>query len=264
MTVRLHQVRSGYVGFRLQSISLDWAASGLTALIGPNGCGKSTLLKTIAGHLDPNGGSVEISGQGIGRLGNRRLAKLVSFLPQHPVMPPAITVRDLVGYGRAPHQNLFGFRSAEDEERVEGAMSLVDLTALSDRPLASLSGGQRQRAFIAMCMAQDTPYLMFDEPTSFLDIRYQLDVLDLLTVLKATGKVVVVVLHDIEQAARYADEIIVMKAGGIVDRGPPGQVVTEAMIADVFGIAAEVFPDPNTGTPLISPIPSAPAPAVAS
>ncbi|MEM6609440.1 MAG: ABC transporter ATP-binding protein [Pseudomonadota bacterium] len=255
MSIRLSHIVSGYDNFRLNDVSLDFGVSGITALIGPNGCGKSTLLKTVSGHLNPRGGQVEVSGFDIAQLSNKRIAKLVSYLPQHPVLPPAISVRDLVGYGRAPHQNLFGFRSAEDDQKVDAAIEEVDLPDLADRPLASLSGGQRQRAFIAMCVAQDTPYLLFDEPTSFLDIRYQFEILDLLRTQAKSGKIILVVLHDIEQAARYADEIIVMNDGQAIERGNPMDVITAELLEDVFELRSTVFPDPNTGTPLISAVP---------
>ncbi len=253
MSIRLTDIRAGYDAFRLNDVSVEMRAGMITALIGPNGCGKSTLLKSAARHLDPGPGRVEIAGQDIARIGRRRIARIVSLLPQHPVVPPAISVRDLVAYGRAPHQNLFGFRSAADDRKVDEALDLVELDILRERPVASLSGGQRQRAFVAMCVAQDAPYMLFDEPTSSLDIKYQYEVLDLLRALKSAGKTVVVVLHDIEQAARYADELVVMKDGSFLRRGAPADVVTREMVREVFGIEAKVFPDPNTGTPLISP-----------
>ena len=253
MTIALENIRSGYDGFRLDGVSFEIATGSLTALIGPNGCGKSTLLKTMARHLAPGGGRVSIGGDDLSRLRVKDIAKRVAILPQHPVVPPGITVEQLVGYGRAPHQNLLGFRTAEDDTRIIEALETVAITDLADRLVGDLSGGQRQRAFVAMAIAQDTPYVLFDEPTSFLDIRYQYEVLDLMAALNASGKTVVTVLHDIAQAARYATDVVVMRDGKLHARGTPGETVTEAMINEVYEVQARVFSDPVTGSPMVSP-----------
>ena len=256
MSIALHDIRSGYDDFRLDGVTLEIATGSRTALIGPNGCGKSTLLKTIARQLHPGGGRVEVAGQEIATLRSPAVARLVSILPQHPIVPPGIGVETLVGYGRAPHQNFLGVRTPEDQENIEAALEITSLTELRARPVTTLSGGQRQRAFIAMCIAQDTPYVLFDEPTSFLDIRYQYEVLDLLAQLNAAGKTVIVVLHEIAQAARYATDLLVMKAGAVHARGAPDAVVTPEMVAQVYGIEALVYADPVSGTAVVSPLPA--------
>lgn len=253
MTIALENIRSGYDGFRLDGVSFEIATGSLTALIGPNGCGKSTLLKTMARQLVPGGGCVSIGGDDLSRLRVKDIAKRVAILPQHPVVPPGITVEQLVGYGRAPHQNLLGFRTSEDDAKISEALETVAIINLADRMVADLSGGQRQRAFVAMAIAQDTPYVLFDEPTSFLDIRYQYEVLDLMAALNASGKTVVTVLHDIAQAARYATDVVVMRDGKLHARGTPGETVTEAMINEVYEVQARVFSDPVTGSPMVSP-----------
>ena len=254
MSIVLEDIRAGYGGFRLDGVSLEIAEGSLTILIGPNGCGKSTLLKAIARQLGPAGGRVRMGGDDIASLRTKEVARRVAILPQHPVVPPGISVAQLVGYGRAPHQNLLGFRTEADEAMIAEALRTVALTDLADRPVSDLSGGQRQRAFIAMAIAQDTPYVLFDEPTSFLDIRYQFEVLDLMATLNKAGKTVVAVLHDIAQAARYGDDLVVMKDGAVRARGAPEETVTAEMIAEVYGIAARVFPDPESGTPSLSPV----------
>lgn len=253
MSIVLENVCSGYDAFRLDAVTLDIAEGSFTALIGPNGCGKSTLLKTIARQVSPGGGRVTIAGADLSRLRTRQVARRVAVLPQHPVVPPGITVAQLVGYGRAPHQNLLGFRTAEDDAKIAEALEMVAIGDLSDRLVSDLSGGQRQRAFVAMVIAQDTPYVLFDEPTSFLDIRYQYDVLDLMAGLPGAGKTVVAVLHDIAQAARYATDVVVMADGRIRHRGAPAETVTEAMVADVYGLNAVIFADPVSGTPMLTP-----------
>lgn len=253
MSIELHNIRAGYGGFRLAGVSTEIKTGGFTALIGPNGCGKSTLLKTLCGQLSAGGGQVKIGGQDIARLRLKQLAREVAFLPQHPVIPPGITVEQLVGYGRAPHQNLFGMKTPEDSAAIQMAIETTDLAHAKSALVSDLSGGQRQRAFLAMCIAQDTPYVLFDEPTSFLDIRYQYEVLDLMKGLCQSGKTVIAVLHDIPQAARYADALIVMQDGALVDQGPPDAIVNAEMMARVYGIKSHVYADPISHTPTISP-----------
>lgn len=254
MSITVTNTTAGYDGFRLKRVSVTIPTGSLTALIGPNGCGKSTLLKTIGRFLPPGAGRVEIAGQNIAAMRNRAIAQQLAILPQHPVVPPGITVRQLVGYGRAPHQNLFGFRTAQDDRAIDAALDTVSLQDLAAHAVGTLSGGQRQRAFIAMCIAQDTAYLLFDEPTSFLDIKYQYEVLDLMRHLHERGKTCVVVLHDIAQAARYATDLVVMKSGALQAEGPPETVITPAMVQSVYGIAAQVYPDPVSGTRVVSPL----------
>lgn len=254
MSILLQNIRSGYDSFRLRDVTLEIAQGSLTALIGPNGCGKSTLLKTISRELKPGGGTVSVAGQNIAALRTKEVARLVAVLPQHPVVPPGITVEQLIGYGRAPHQNLLGMRSDQDREIIEAALETVKLTQERGHLVSALSGGQRQRAFVAMCIAQDTPYVLFDEPTSFLDIRYQYDVLDLMAELHQRGNTVVAVLHDIAQATRYATDLVVMKDGALHARGTPQNITTEQMITEVYGISVRVYSDPVTHTPTVTPI----------
>lgn len=254
MSIHLKNINAGYEGFRLQNISLEIETGSLTALIGPNGCGKSTLLKTIARILPAGIGQVQIGGRDIRLERTKAVARKVAVLPQHPVVPPGISVQQLVGYGRAPHQNLLGFKTAKDHEMIERALETVSLSKLRSRLVSELSGGQRQRAFIAMSIAQDTPYLLFDEPTSFLDIRYQYEVLDLLADLNSLGRTCVVVLHDIAQAARYASDLVVMKEGAIHSRGKPSDVITSQTVEQVYGIKAHVYADPISDTAVVSPI----------
>lgn len=254
MSIRLEALSGGYEGFRLQNVSLEIRQRSLTALIGPNGCGKSTLLKTIAGQIGPGDGRVSIGGDDIAMLRTKEVAKRVAVLPQHPIVPPGITVEQLVAYGRAPHQNLFGFRTAADDAKIAEAIETVALGELATRLVSDLSGGQRQRAFVAMVIAQDTPNVLFDEPTSFLDIRYQYEVLNLIQGLNRAGKTVVAVLHDIAQAARYATDIVVMSGGDVRHRGAPSDTVTEEMVRDIYGLASRVFADPVSGTPMVTPL----------
>ncbi|MEO9652280.1 MAG: ATP-binding cassette domain-containing protein [Roseobacter sp.] len=254
MSIVLENVISGYDTFRLASVSLEITEGSLTVLIGPNGCGKSTLFKTISGQLKPSNGNLSIAGSDMSRLRTRAVAKFVSVLPQHPIVPPGISVEQLVGYGRAPHQNMFGIRTAKDQESIETALETVSMIDRRDHLVSDLSGGQRQRVFVAMCLAQDTPYVLFDEPTSFLDIRYQYEVLDLMADLNNAGKTIVAVLHDLAQAARYASQLIVMKGGRIHAVGKPDDVIDETMVYDVYGIKTKLFADPISGTALISPV----------
>lgn len=256
MSIELKDVRAGYDGFQLRDITLTIKQGSFTALIGPNGCGKSTLLNTIARVLPAQSGAISIGGLDVTKAKSKAIARQVAVLAQTPVVPPAISVEQLVSYGRAPHQNLFGMRSEADIKAVENALETTELNDLRNRRLADLSGGQRQRAFIAMCLAQDTPYMLFDEPTSYLDIRYQFETLSLLKKLQMSGRTCVVVLHDIAQAARFADRLVVMKDGAIRCDGDPETVVTPEILQDVYGIRARVYPDPVTGTPTLSPIPA--------
>ncbi|EPJ49528.1 MAG: FhuC protein [Osedax symbiont Rs1] len=252
MSIVLEKVCAGYSDFQLKDISLTLKKGSFTALIGPNGCGKSTLLNAISRVIPLRSGSICIEGKDLSKTKNKQIAKMMAMLPQHPVVPSAISVEQLVGYGRAPHQNLLGIRSKEDIEFIEQALEKTALIALRNKRLSELSGGQRQRAFIAMCLAQDTGYLLFDEPTSFLDIRYQFETLELLADLKSQGRSCVVVLHDIMQAARYADDLVIMRDGEVKLHGEPSQVLTESMLKDIYDINAKVYADPVTGTPALS------------
>jgi len=231
----------------------------VTVIVGPNACGKSTTLRALGRLLRPAGGSVLLDGTELSRIPTRTIARSVGLLPQTPVAPEAITVSDLVARGRQPHQRWWQQWSDADERAVADAMERTGVTALGDRPVDELSGGQRQRVWIAMALAQDTDLLLLDEPTTYLDIAHQVEVLDLVRRLAAPaadgtrGRTVVTVLHDLNQAARYADHLVAMKAGRIVAEGRPGDVVTAGLVREVFGLEAVVVPDPVTGSPLVVP-----------
>jgi iron complex transport system ATP-binding protein len=226
----------------------------ITALVGPNGCGKSTLLRGLSRLLKPASGGVYLSGRDIHAMNARDLARQLGILPQSPTAPDGLTVHELVAQGRYPHQNWFQQWSAEDERIVQDALDTTNLSMFADRPVDTLSGGQRQRAWIAMALAQQTEVLLLDEPTTYLDLAYQMDVLDLLDDLNAEGRTIVMVLHDLNQAARYADTIVAMRGGQIVAQGEPEDVMTPENILQVFGLKSEVIPDPVTGTPMCVPI----------
>jgi len=213
----------------------------VTALVGPNGSGKSTLLKGLADQLSPTDGSVVLDGQDIQSLSTKVLAKKLGLLSQESTSPDSITVEDLVYHGRYPHRGFFESVSEEDECAVDNAIDLAGCGHLRDRAVGSLSGGQKQLAWIAMALAQDTDVLLLDEPTTFLDLHHQLEVMDIVETLREEREItVVVVLHDIEQAARLADRMVALKDGEIRARGTPEEVLTEALLADVFEIDAEV------------------------
>ncbi|MCX4511623.1 MULTISPECIES: ABC transporter ATP-binding protein [unclassified Streptomyces] len=226
----------------------------VTVIVGPNACGKSTTLRALGRLLKPKGGAVLLDGTELARIPTKRIAQRIGLLPQSPVAPEAITVADLVSRGRQPHQAWWKQWSDEDERAVTDAMERTDVTALADRPVDELSGGQRQRVWIAMALAQETDLLLLDEPTTFLDIAHQVEVLDLVRQLNhERGRTVVAVLHDLNQAARYADHLVAMKEGRIVAEGHPSDVVTAELVREVFGLASVVVPDPVTGSPLVVP-----------
>lgn len=227
----------------------------ITVLVGPNGCGKSTLLKGLGRLLKPKGGIVYLDSDSIFKLPTKTVAKQLGLLPQGPSAPEGLTVRELVAQGRYPYQNWLQQWSDQDEQQVEAALAVTELQTLANRPVDSLSGGQRQRAWIAMTLAQDTQILLLDEPTTFLDLAHQMEVLDLLYDLnQQKQRTVVMVLHELNQACRYGDHLIAMKAGEIYAQGKPGDVMTETLVQEVFGLTCQIIEDPVAGTPLCIPI----------
>ncbi|MFE9663256.1 ATP-binding cassette domain-containing protein [Streptomyces sp. NPDC005955] len=229
-------------------------AGRITAVIGANACGKSTLLKGLSRLLAPRRGAVYLDGQLIHSLRGKELARRLGMLPQSPVAPEGITVLDLVKRGRSPHQSWWRQWSPEDERAVYAALSATGLTEQAERSVDELSGGQRQRAWIAMALAQDTPVLLLDEPTNHLDLAHQIDILDLAVDLnRDQGRTIVLVLHDLNHACRYADHVIALKEGRIVAEGAPAAVVSQHLIAEVFGLSCTVIEDPAGGGPHIIP-----------
>ena len=247
----------------LRDVELAPAPGQVTVLVGPNGSGKSTLLRTLARLHRPDAGQVLLDGRELNAYRPRELARRLSFLTQNPLVPAGVTVAELVAYGRHPHQGLLTRGGdAQDREAVSWALTATGLTALRDRPLDQLSGGERQRAWIAMALAQRTGLLLLDEPTTYLDIRYQIEVLRLVRRLADDhGITVLVVLHDLNQAAAFADVMVVLAHGRVVASGPPTDVMTEQTIRTAFGIDTVVTPDPRTGVPTCLPTWRAPEPA---
>ncbi|MDO4887614.1 MAG: ABC transporter ATP-binding protein [Actinomycetaceae bacterium] len=239
----------------VEELSLDIEIGKITVIVGGNGCGKSTLLRAYARLLGPREGTVVLDGKAIGERSSKETARMLGLLPQGPVAPEGIVVADLVGRGRHPHQGLLGRWTAHDYEAVDNALAATFTTELSERSVDELSGGQRQRVWIAMALAQETDILLLDEPTTFLDVTHQVEVLDLLTDLNASrGTTIVMVLHDLNLAARYADVLVAMKAGSICAAGEPGKILTSELVAQVFGMRSQVIDDPVSGKPLVLPI----------
>ena len=239
----------------LRGVDMSAVDGALTAIVGPNGCGKSTLLRTLGRLLAPNAGAVVLDGASIATLRTKEVARRVGLLPQAPVAPEGLTVAELVARGRYPHQSWLRQWSRQDEEAVADALAWTGTADLAARPLDTLSGGQRQRAWLAMALAQDTGILLLDEPTTYLDIAHAVDVLDLVDRLHdERGCTVVLVLHDLTLAARYADHLVVLHEGRVVAAGDPGEVLTAELVGDVFGVRAAVVPDPVSGRPLVLPI----------
>ncbi|MFD8701090.1 ABC transporter ATP-binding protein [Kitasatospora sp. NPDC059648] len=226
----------------------------VTVIVGPNACGKSTLLRALGRLLKPVRGAVLLDGEELARIPTKRIAQRLGLLPQSPTAPEGISVADLVSRGRQPHQSWWRQWSPEDEAAVAEALERTSTAELADRSMDELSGGQRQRAWIAMALAQGTDVLLLDEPTTYLDIAHQVEVLDLVRRLNVErGRTVVAVLHDLNQAARYADHLVAMRDGRVVAEGAPGDVVTAELVREVFGLDSVVVPDPVTGTPLVVP-----------
>lgn len=255
-TLDVHGLRLGYDGPDVvRDLSTSIPPGRITAIIGANASGKSTLLRGMARLLAPRAGSVLLDGVPVHEVRSLDVAKVLGHLPQQPVAPEGLTVADLVGRGRYPHQGWFRRWTAEDDAAVASALEATGTADLVERRLSDLSGGQRQRVWIAMALAQQAEVLLLDEPTTFLDVTYQVEVLDLLTDLnRGVGTTVVMVLHDLNLACRYADHVIAMKDGEIVVEGAPRDVVTADVVREVFGLTCDVVPDPRSGTPMVVPI----------
>jgi len=239
----------------IEGLDLVVPAGRVTAIVGANACGKSTLLRSMSRLLAPRAGHVLLDGKDVHRMPAKQLARTLGLLPQSPIAPEGITVSDLVGRGRHPHQGILSRWSAADDVAVADALDATETAALADRSVDELSGGQRQRVWIAMALAQQTDLLLLDEPTTFLDVSHQIEVLDLLTDLnRSRGTTIVMVLHDLNLAARYSDHLIALASGRIHASGHPADVLTESTVREVFGLDSRVIVDPTSGKPLMLPI----------
>jgi len=258
-TVHTLAVEAATIGYEdrvvVHDMTLEIPSGKITTIVGANACGKSTLLRAMARLLKVKAGRVLLDGRPIDAIGSREVATVLGLLPQTPVSPEGIAVADLVGRGRYPHQGWFRRWTEQDEVAVQTALAATDILDLADRPVDELSGGQRQRVWIAMALAQETDVLLLDEPTTFLDVAHQVEVLDLLTDLnRSRGTTIVMVLHDLNLAARYTDHLVALREGRLVAQGPPADVVTPELVAEVFGMTAQVIADPVSGTPLVVPV----------
>ncbi len=252
--LRAEHLSIGYDHPIIADLSVDVLDNRVTMIVGPNACGKSTLLRGLARLLKPTAGQVVLDGHDIGTLHTKDVARRLGLLPQTSTAPEGITVADLVARGRFPHQKVLRQWSPADDTAVAEAMGCTGVSDLSARLVDELSGGQRQRVWVAMVLAQQTPLLLLDEPTTYLDITHQVELLDLFAMLnREQNRTVVAVLHDLNHACRYADRIIAMKDGRIVAQGTPGEVITEDLVASVYGLACQIIEDPQTGTPLVVP-----------
>lgn len=246
-TLRIQKLSTGYQSAIVNDIDLAVPDGKLTALIGPNGCGKSTLLKCMARILKPINGQILLNQQPIHSTPTKQVAQQLALLPQGPLAPEGLIVRELVAQGRYPHQSLLKQWSKADEAAVQQAMEMTDTLSLAERPVSALSGGQRQRCWIAMVLAQDTPIILLDEPTTFLDMRVQVDLLNLLiTLAHDHGRTLVVVLHELNLAAAFADHLVMMKAGRLQAQGCPEEVFTSANLKSVFNLDANIIRDPHS------------------
>ncbi|CAM3159154.1 ABC transporter ATP-binding protein [Nocardioides dubius] len=254
--IRAEGVSLGYRGRQvIEGLDLVIPAGKVTAIVGPNACGKSTLLRGIARLHPLDGGRVTVDGVDARSLSRRELARLIGVLPQSSIAPDGVRVAELVARGRFPHQGWFGRHTSDDDEVVMRSLAATGTAELAERRLEELSGGQRQRVWIAMVLAQQTRAVLLDEPTTYLDVTHQLELLDLLVDLNAeAGTTVVMVLHELNHAARYADHLVVMRDGAIVAEGAPSEVLTVESVQRAFGLDAQVIPDPVSGGPLVVPI----------
>ncbi|AWK72724.1 ABC transporter ATP-binding protein [Rhodococcus sp. NPDC019627] len=239
----------------VENLNLEVKTGVITTVIGPNGCGKSTLLRALGRLLKPRSGSVVLDGKAIGSLRTKDVARILGMLPQAPIAPEGLTVADLVARGRHPHQSWIRQWSSDDEGEVAEALALTGVSELADRPVDQLSGGQRQRAWISMALAQGTDILLLDEPTTYLDLAHSIEVLDLVDRMhEEMGRTVVMVLHDLNLAIRYSDQLIVMRDGKVVAAGAPKDIISAELLLEVFGLEAAVIGDPVSDRPLVVPI----------
>lgn len=249
--IKTHQLSVSYGKETIiQGLDLEIPEGKITALIGPNGSGKSTLLKTLCRINKGFGGELSILGKPIKSYADKELAQYISLLPQVLTTPEDITVRRLVEYGRSPYLSYWGKLSADDHQQVDRAIEETHIQDLVDKKVDALSGGQRQRVWIAMVLAQDTPIVMLDEPTTYLDLSHQVELMKLIQKLNTKGKSIIVVLHDLNQACRYCDHLVVLKSGEVVTSGAPEEVFTESLLRDVFDLEAMVMPDPVSNKPM--------------
>lgn len=238
----------------IKQLATEIPAGRITSVVGSNGCGKSTLLRSLARLMKPRGGTVYLDGDAIFSLPTREVAKRLGILPQDPQAPEGLTVRELAGQGRYPHQSWFQQWSKDDERAIERALEITGVLGFADRPLDTLSGGQRQRAWISMALAQETETLLLDEPTTFLDMAHQLEVLQLLERLnREEGRTILMVLHDLNNASRYSHHMIALSEGRVFAAGPPREVMTPELLRGVFHVEAEIVADPRSGVPLCIP-----------
>lgn len=236
-------------------LSIEIPNGQITCIVGANACGKSTLLRGLARLLKPKRGTVLLDGKSIHSMSTKQVAQRLGILPQSPIAPDGITVADLISRGRYPHQKWLRQWGHEDERVLQWAMELTSTIEIADRPVDSLSGGQRQRVWIAMTLAQGTDLMLLDEPTTYLDLAHQVDVLDLLVELnRDRGRTIVLVLHDLNQAARYSHHLVAMKSGKIIAAGAPDEVMTAELVREVFGLECQLIADPVSGTPMVVPI----------
>ncbi|MGL3807818.1 ABC transporter ATP-binding protein [Paeniglutamicibacter sp. R2-26] len=253
--LRAEGISLGYEGREIsKDLSVEIPDGSFTVIVGPNACGKSTLLRGLSRLLAPSSGQVVLDGKAIESYKAKEVARRLGLLPQSSLAPDGITVAELVSRGRYPHQKLLRQWSAADEEAVVTALERTNTSSLARRLVDELSGGQRQRVWAAMVLAQETPLLLLDEPTTFLDIAHQIELLDLFEDLNTGGRTLVAVLHDLNHAARYATHIIAMRDGGIVAQGAPREIITEDLVRETFGLHSVVIPDPVFGTPMVVPL----------
>lgn len=255
-SISVANLRVGYTPDRpvISDLSLNIPGGQVTTIIGPNGCGKSTLLRAIGRLIPSQGGDVHLGDTDIGSMKRKDIAKTIGVLPQSPIAPPGLIVSDLVSRGRHPHQSWIRQWSSSDEEEVNAALEMTDVAELADRSVDSLSGGQRQRVWISMVLAQHTDVLFLDEPTTYLDLAHSIEVLDLVNRLRRDlDRTVIMVLHDLNLAIRYSDNLVVMRDGDLFATGRPEEIITSELLKEVFELDATVIEDPVVGGPLIVP-----------